>query len=55
MVRHHNFICKPFVNSEFGIRVKENLKFVEARVLSSPRVIFGLCLFELFRQSYGQI
>lgn len=55
MVRQNNFKGNSLVNTEFGIQVREEQPLVDARVLPSPMVIFGLCLFELFRQSYAQI
>jgi len=55
MVKRNNFIGNSLVNKEFGIIVQEEQSLVRARVLPSPMVIFGLCLFELFRQSYAQI
>jgi hypothetical protein len=55
MVRQNKFNSNLLVNTEFGIQVREEDLLVEARVLPSPKVIFGLCLFELFRQSFYQI
>ena len=55
MVRGNHFNGNSLVNTEFGIQVREEDLLVEARVLPSPTVIFGLHLFELFRQSYYQI
>jgi hypothetical protein len=55
MVRRNNFKGDSLVTTEFGIQVKEEQPLVEARVLPPPMVIFGLCLFELFRLFYAQI
>jgi hypothetical protein len=55
MVRRNNFRGNSVVNTEFGIQVREEQTLVDARVLPSPLVIFGICLFQLFRQSYAQI
>jgi hypothetical protein len=55
MVRRNNFNGNSLVNAEFGIKVREEQSLVDARVLPPPMVIFGLCLFELFRQSHAQI
>jgi hypothetical protein len=55
MVRKNNYNGNLLVNTEFGIQVREEHLLVEAQVSPSPMVIFGLCLFEIFRQSYTQI
>jgi eukaryotic translation initiation factor 2C len=55
MVRRTNFDGNSIVNKEFGIQVRDEHSLVDARVLPSPMVISGLCLFELFRQSYEQL